>query len=214
MTYTQAIGRKFWFDFDDYFKFKAGSNGVADRYTALGGYNAPAQKWAEARAAGDMSIFTAYCEEKKEDILYLAAEQRSFFDSAFNGDTDNVKRAFQDFAFGILASPGTTERPPNELVHTMNGGLLAQDYHSWHGFIEAALVLEDEPDFWTDLRWINGMGWELQCKARPQEIYPNQNEPLAQQVTDSITIKWIGRDAEEIAVEFDNYGSRPFEWLM
>ena len=94
-----------------------------------------------------------------------------------------------------------------------NRDTLAQDYLSWHGFIEAALVLGDEPAVWENIRWINGMAWELQVKARPQEVYPNQNEALAQPITDAITAKWQGRSQEEIAVEFENYRLRPVEWL-
>ena len=213
MSYTQALGRKFWFDFDDYFKFKSGQNGLWAKYEAFGGYAAPSDKWVEARRTQDMDIFNTYCDDNKDNILFVAGEQRKYFLNYFVNESDDIMRAFQDFAFGILASPNTTERPQDELVHTMNGGLAARDYLSWHGFIEAALVLGDEPTVWENIRWINGMAWELQVKARPQEVYPNQNEPLAQPITDAITTKWQGRNQEEIAVEFDNYRRRPVEWL-
>ena len=212
MSYTQALGREFWFDFDDYFKFKSRQNGLFERYEAFGGYLAPSDKWIEARRALNVDIFNTFCDDNKENILFVAGEQREYFLKYFDNEFDDIVRAFQDFAFGVLASPDSTERP-REPVHTMNGGLAARDYLSWHGFIEAALVLGDEPAVWTNIRWINGMAWELQVKARPQEIYPNQNEPLAQPIIEAITSKWQGRSQEEIAVEFDNYRRRPIDWL-
>jgi len=211
MTYTQATGRRFWFEFDDYFKYKAGQNGLAQRYEEMGGYQRPAQEWLNSRAAGTYpATFTAYANSKGATIDFLAAEQKRYFDQFFIGDMADVIAAFQDFAFGILATPGRFQEP----VHTMNGGLSAEDYLSWHGFIEGALVRGGDAAFWRPMRWINGMAWELQSKARPQEVLPNINEPLPAPVTQAIRDKWEVRTADQIGVEFDNYRTRPIEWLQ
>ena len=186
MTYTQAIGRQFWLTFDDHFKFESGSNGLAQRYASMGGYNGPSRAWVAARSGGNFpSDFENYVAANEDTVIFLAKEQKSFFDQNFTDGLPDIILAMQDFAFGVLASPNGLNRQ-NEPVHTMNGGLNAVDYLSWHGFIEAAIVAKADVDFWTEFRWVNGMAWELQVKSRPQEIPPNQNEPLSQVVTAAI----------------------------
>ena len=91
----------------------------------------------------------------------------------------------------------------------MNG---AADYLSWHGFIEGALHLLPGNAFWENLRWINGMAWELQVKANTDEGFPNQNAALPANITDAIRQKWQNRTADQIRVEFKNYDERPSEW--
>ena len=214
MAYTQAIGRQFWLDFDNHFKFESGQNGLWDRYTALGGYDGPSRAWKGARQSGDFpDAFVSYADSHKDNIEFIANEQQTFFTNALTGGTGDIVRAFQDFAFGVLASPGAPNRGA-EPVHTMNGGIFARDYLSWHGFIEAAMAVHVNDAFWQEMRWINGMAWELQAKARPQEFFPNQNQPLADIVTNTITERWKARTAEQIAVEFDNYDDRPFQWAQ
>lgn len=210
MTYTQALGRQFWFEFDDYFKYKAAQNGLGQKYTDMGGYNRPATEWVTARRNGNYpTAFVNYVTGKGAVIDFLAKEQKNYFDRFFSGNEADTVAALQDFAFGVLSTPGRVEP-----VHTMNGGLSAQDYLSWHGFIEAAIVRGNDLAFWTPFRWMNGMAWEMQCKARPQEVLPNMNEPLPAPVIQVIRQKWEGRTAEQIAIEFDNYRTRPIEWLQ
>lgn len=214
MPYSQSLGRAFWLAFDDYFKFESGQNGLALRYQAMGGYNQPGRQWRQSRRQGTYpDAFRAYVEKNREPIAFLASEQERFVDRFFAGDKEALVSAFRDFAFGILASP-TGKYRAAEPVHTMNGGVFAQDYLSWHGFIESALMVNLSPSFWEHLRWVNGMAWELQAKARPQEIYPNQNEPLPDDVTTAIRRRWEGRNADEIAAEFENYDTRPTEWKL
>jgi hypothetical protein len=211
MAYTQALGRQFWFEFDKYFKYDAAVNGLGQKYDEMGGYDRAATEWGISRRAPDFPTgFKAYVLEKKDPIDFLAKEQKKYFDRFFAGETADIVSAFQDFAFGILSTPTRTLEP----VHTMNGGLFAQDYLSWYGFMEAAIIRGNEVPFWTSLRWIGGMAWELQAKARPQEVLPNMNEPLPVQVTQVIKQKWEKRTAEQIAVEFENYRTRPIEWLQ
>ncbi len=214
MAYTQELGRRFWLAFDDYFKFGAASNGLAAYYNALGArnYQQPSLEWTRSRAGGTPDSFKSYVDARRDTFAFLASEQKRMFDE-FLPSPEWVISAFQDFAYGVLASPTAPNRQ-NEPVHTMNGGIGAQDYLSWHGFIEAANHLRLDPAFWERIRWVNGMGWELQAKARPQEVFPNLNRPLAPEVTAGIRQKWEARSAADIATEFDNYATRPSEWML
>ena len=216
MAYTPELGRQFWQAFDDHFKYKAGANGLAALYEAMGEYNRPALEWHAARQAGTFpQAFQSYVTANQRPIAAIADEQREFFSRFFGLNADEIALAFQDFAFGVLASPEDPERKRRrEPVHTMNGGVRAADYLSWHGFAEAALLLQPDKDLWTALRWINGMAWELAAKARPQEVFPNRNRPLAPTVTAAIRDKWAGRTEEQIRIEFDNYRTRPDEWML
>ncbi len=211
MAYTPEQGRAFWLAFDNHFKFEAGDNGLWDRYESWGGYGNCFQVWRDN--LDTPAVFGDFVTENQDNLKFVAVEQEEFFNSHFNGDLDDMVAAFKDFAFGVLASPDDPNRGA-EPVHTMNGGLFASDYASWHGYIEAVLVLEPGSGFWTALRWINGMAWELQIKARPQEIYPNNNTPLAQSITDAIHAKWAGRTAAEIAGDFSRYEEMPDVWLI
>ena len=214
MAYTQALGRQFWLDFDQYFKFESGQNGLGEKYNEMGGYNRPGMEWHSIITGGSYpEDFHTYVDGVRDPVLFLANEQSEFIKRYFGSDTEQVARAFQDFAFGILASPNAPNRQ-NEPVHTMNGGLFARDYLSWHGFIEAAIHLLSSDPFWVNLRWINGMGWELQAKARPQEVFPNQNEPLPDAAIKTIREKWEARTDDQIAEEFKHYDERPVEWLQ
>jgi hypothetical protein len=216
MEYTHALGRQFWLDFDQHFKFEAGSNGLGAKYGAMGGYDRLGQEFAAAMDANTFPAdFNQYVDKPAvtEAVKFLATAQSDFFGRFFGDDRELVVSAFQDFAFGVLASPNAPNRA-NEPVHTMNGGLFAADYLSWHGFIEGAIYLLPGNAFWENMRWINGMAWELQVKARPQEIYPNQNEPLSAKVTDAIRQKWQKRTADQIREEFKHYSERPSEWQL
>jgi hypothetical protein len=215
MVYTQALGRQFWLDFDQYFKFSSGTNGLREKYNAMGGYDRLGQEFLGAMQAGSFpKDFRSYVDgaQVKAAVLFLAKQQSDFLNRFFI-DKEEIIRAFQDFAFGVLASPNAPNRQ-GEPVHTMNGGLFAADYLSWHGFIEAAIYLLPGDNFWVNLRWINGMAWELQVKARPQEVFPNQNEALPDVVVSAIRKKWENRTAEQIGEEFKNYETRPSEWQM
>jgi hypothetical protein len=210
MVYTQNLGRKFWLAFDNHFKFESEKNGLAKKYDELGDYSRPSRVWRESRRAGNPQIFATYVVEKKAPIEFLAKEQKAYFERFFGLEMEDVVAAFQDFAFGIFASPNAPHRE-DEPVHTMNG---AGDYLSWHGFNEAAILSGVDANFWTHLRWINGMAWELQVKAGPAEIFPNQNQPLPTRVTQAIRKKWQHRTAEEIAQKFDHFHTRPADWLI
>jgi hypothetical protein len=216
MAYTHEQGRKFWQAFDDHFKYKARQNGLLQRYDDMGGYNQPAIQWGSAREAGNFpKAFRDYALSVQETVAFLANEQKGFFSRFFDLNSGDVVLAFRDFAFGILASPDDPERRRHrEPVHIMNGAGSAPDFYSWHGFIEAAIVLETDAAFWTQLRWINGISWELSAKARPQKVSPNRNEPLPAAVTTAIRDKWAARTDAQIGIEFDNYLTRPDEWLM
>ena len=211
MAYSQDKGRQFWLAFDQHFKFEAGTNGLGARYGAIGGYNQPGVTWYDSIIDQDRATFEAYANTNKDTIEFLAGAQLEYFEDHFGGDMDAVVSAFQDFAFGVLASPMAPNRGP-EPVHTMNGGRFAQDYLSWQGYIEALLVVRPDDAFWSQLRWINGMAWELQARAAPQEAYPNANQPLPADVTKRIADKWQGRTGAEIAEEFGKYQDRTRDW--
>jgi len=212
MVYTQAAGRQFWLDFDQHFKFSSGTNGLAQKYNEMGGYDAPGAIWHAAISAGQPQQFVDYVQSVKQPLSFISEAQKAFINKYFP-QTEDLARAFQDFAFGILASPNAPNRQ-GEPVHTMNGGLGARDYLSWHGCIEGALLLFPADAFWTNLRWISGMAWELQVKARPQEVFPNMNEPLPNNVTNAIRAKWEARSPAEITEEFRNYDTRPNDWAI
>ena len=216
MSYTPEMGRKFWKDFDEYFKYRARENGLNAKYDAMGGYDGPARQWVTTRADGTYpASFRTFANTVREPVEFLAKEQNAFFTRHFGGTGDDIVSAFQDFAFGVLATPDDPFRIRfREPVHTMNGSAGAADYLSWYGFVEAALALSIDESFWKDIRWIIGMAWELQVKSRAQEIFPNRNRPLSESVTQKIRDKWKLRGAAEIAIEFDNYRNRPDEWLL
>lgn len=217
MVYTPEMGRQFWKEFDEHFKYRSRQNGLAEKYRQMGGaYNAPAKRWVETRAAGEYPAkFHEFVKSVRDPIEFVAKEQAAFFTRHFGGALDDMVLAFQDFSFGVLATPDDPFRKrAREPVHTMNGSAGASDYLSWHGFIEAVLALGVDDALWKNMRWMNGMTWELQVKARAQEVFPNKNRPLPQPVTQGIRDKWSRRQAEEIAIEFDNYEKRPNEWML
>jgi hypothetical protein len=212
MAYTQAAGRAFWLDFDQQFKFGASANGLMQKYTEMGGYSAPSQVWRAAAAAGEMRNFEAYVVQVAEPLKFVAGAHKKFMQDHFQDDEDLI-RVLQDFAFGVLASPNAPNRQ-NEPVHTMNGGIDALDYLSWFGFIEGAIQLFPGDEFWTKLRWMVGMAWELQVKSRPQELFPNMNEPLYSVATQHIREKWQAYSEEQVREEFRNYNTRPIDWAI
>lgn len=213
MPYTQEQGRAFWLAFDNHFKFEAQQNGLWARYESWGGYNHCYSEWLNARSSGNFpGGLVQFSEANRENLEFVADEQEAYFTQHFDGRIDDITAAFKDFAFGILESHDQPNRGA-EPVHTMNGSEFAGDYASWHGYIETMLLLRPDSEFWINLRWINGMAWELQVKARPQEIYPNHNTPLDSAITTAIEAKWRARTAEEMAKEFEDYQSKPFEWL-
>lgn len=192
MAYTHELGRQFWRDFDQHFKFELQSNGLAVKYAAMGGYNRLGREFAAATANNTFPAeFNQYVDKPAVAgaVRFLATAQSDFFAGVFGNDREMIVSAFQDFAFGVLASPDAPNRAA-EPVHTMNG---AADYLSWHGFIEGALHLLPGNVFWEDLRWINGMAWELQVKANTDEGFPNQNAALPANITDAIRQKWQNR---------------------
>ena len=212
MSYTPEQGRIFWLAFDNRFKFEAFTNGLWARYESWGGYSNCYAVWKAAQASSTPADFAAYAQQNRENLLFVADEQEAVFTSHFGTDAEAIVSAFRDFAFGVLASPTAPNRG-TEPVHTMNGGLFAADYASWHGYIECVLMIRPDSEFWKRLRWVNGMAWELQVKARPQEIFPNQNAPLDAAITNAIRAKWEARTVEEVAGEFVRYDEMPFEWL-
>lgn len=95
----------------------------------------------------------------------------------------------------------------------MSGGVYTDGYMHWHGFIEAAVALGIDDDFWPELRKINGMAWELHVRAHPDESNPGEYDALPEDQTRAVEKAWMSRTPEEIAVEFDHYATRPDEWL-
>lgn len=204
MAYTHEDGRRFWEAFDRYFKYEAGPNGMGVLYSQMGGYSAPAQQWMASVSAGNMADFDKFVQDVAPVVTQLAIRQEEYFQQYFQSDPATICLAFQDFAFGVLASPDAPYRG-GEPVHMMNGSRLAQDYLSWHGFITAAVVCRPGVALWPALRWINGMAWELQVKAAPSEEYPNSNKPLAQAATDEVKVRWESRAQAQIDDAFSHY---------
>ena len=120
MVYTQAAGRQFWLDFDQHFKFASGTNGLGEKYNEMGGYDAPGAVWHAAINAGQPQQFVDYVQSVKQPLSFISEAQKTFINKYFP-QTEDLARAFQDFAFGILASPNAPNRQ-GEPVHTMNGG--------------------------------------------------------------------------------------------
>jgi hypothetical protein len=208
MAYTHEMGRQFWEEFDRYFKFEAAKNNLTQYYSAMGGYSNPGAQWlASVGPGGSPNDFDVFADSVKDAIIPLATEQEIFFQNHFQSDPDLITQAFQDFAFGLLASPNAPYRQ-NEPVHIMNGSKYAQDYLSWHGFNEAAIRCRPGVPIWNGIRWINGMAWELQVTAAPSEQYPNQNQPLPADETTKITDKWKGRTSAEIDDAFSHYADQ------
>lgn len=211
MTYSHEQGRQFWLAFDQHFKFEAGTNGLGTLYGKLGGYNQPGATWYDSIVDRDPSAFESYGKANKATLESLADAQHDYFQKHFGEDMDAVVCAFQDFAFGILASPTAPNRG-SEPIHTMNGGRFAPDYLSWQGFIEALLIVRPNDKFWQQMRWMNGMAWELQARAAPQEAYPNTNQPLSAELTNRITEKWRKRTGAQIAEDFGKYLDQTRDW--
>jgi hypothetical protein len=207
MAYTHEDGRRFWEAFDRYFKFESGGNGMAALYSQMGGYSGPSQQWMASISAGNMADFDQYVQDVAPVVTQLAIKQEEHFQQYFQSDPADICLAFQDFAFGVLASPKAPYRG-SEPVHMMNGSRFAQDYLSWHGFITAAVVCRPGVALWPALRWINGMAWELQVKAAPSESYPNTNKPLAQTITDEVKARWKSRTQAQIDEAFSHYFDR------
>lgn len=213
MKYTQEIGREFWHDFDKYFRYDANQNGLLPVYKELGGDDAAANAWTQSRASENgASAFTNFVNEKKSAIQHLATAQEDFIKKALPDD-DLIVAAFQDFAFGVLDSPDADHRTiAQDAAHTMSGGVAAEGYRNWQGFIEAALELDVDEDFWKLMQRANGMAWELHVRAHPGEDGADNYSRLSDEETDNIRKKWFSRTPVEIAAEFDGYETRAGEW--
>jgi len=193
---------KFWYQFDDFFNPRF-QHVPADVLSAYNYEPRLLESWTKNRISGTYPqgfIDTFKNDQKFVDaIKLLAKHQTTIMDDNFHGDRGIERKAFEDFAQGILYDQN---RIDTQKIHMMNEGF---GYQRWHAFIRAAVFVGEDTERWLGIDRNVGMAWAIQSKLTPHQDKQgeNPNNPARTDVVDQLRPVWPSRSFEEIDNAFD-----------
>ncbi|HMO29484.1 hypothetical protein [Enterovirga sp.] len=205
MTYTQEMGRRFWFEFDKSTKYTPSFMQIVGRAGAGGIQTA----FAETRVDETYpEQFLALVEPRRADWQVLADVQTDAVQRWLDGDWANVQAAFEDFGQGTLLDTDPQRAANNDSIHTMDiqGAAPPVGYHRWHASIRAIQLLQiGEAGWWEKLDELLGLAWGIQSFARPRQTNV-ANPPIPAADLDDLRASWLAMDPERRDRQYDLTG--------
>jgi hypothetical protein len=201
MSYDQALGLAFWYDFDKRTKYSESFLAVLQASGAF----AVQSIYHDARSKGQYpAAFRAFVQPRQNSWRQIASLQTTIFQQYFNNDLEAVRLAFEDFGQGVLIDTHPERVENGDGVHMMDigGDAPPVGYHRWHASIRAIQLLLPQEAFWSSLDQFVAFGWAVQSLARPkQQNSPNPNLPAA--TLSALKLKWLALSPVEIDEQYD-----------
>jgi hypothetical protein len=212
MKYDRQQAIDFWYEFDNYFMFKAPQE-IIDAYNILFSIGDLRHLFRTHRRNGTYPEgFKVDVSPVRDTIIFLAQKQLDIIEKYFKNRAENERKAFEDFGQGVLYDD---RRNPPDKIHKMDGGRNNPPigYHRWHAFIRALVIIGGEGE--EEKRWLEidrnlGLAWEIQSILKPQDDNPNNPELPVHRLNQLQTI-WLSKSFDLLDIEFDSF---PYPRIM
>lgn len=209
MKYDRQQAIDFWYEFDNYFQFKAPQE-IIDAYNIYFSIGDLRDLFRIHRSNGTYPEgFIAEVSPVRDTIIFLAEKQLDIIDRNFEDKGNSERKAFEDFGQGVLYDD---RRDPPDKIHKMDGGRNNPPigYHRWHAFIRALVFLGGEEKRWLEIDRNLGLAWGIQSILKPLDDNPKNPELPKHRLIQLRTI-WLSKSFDEIDREFDNF---PYPKIM
>jgi len=212
MNYTKAIGRDFWYDFDNQTLWQRTPE-ITDALTRA--YFD--QGFSLDTPADELRISFPLVDHPKQFIARMTIGRNGFVDLAelllriidkYLKDADSIQHAYEDFGQGILYD-NRPPRPAGRQVHMMDG--TSADWvgwQRWHGFIRASQEFGANRSRWLQIDRCVGLGWAIQAEANPSQTNP-ANPGLAPARISQLASEWMTLSTADLDWAFATHRFMP-----
>jgi hypothetical protein len=186
------LANEFWYQFDEVTYFKQ-SPQLKAAYDAIGQHvgGNPLKGVREGwiRLSGDSDYpnsYAAFLRPVRDALQVVSSAQIGVFETYYGKNPHGVFDTMSYFAQGVLFDP--RRAPVESEVHTMDGRP-PLNYHTWHAYSYADVLLGIDRRFWTAFIPFNGFAWGLQLRAEPDTRKVNPAQP--RRVVARMAASWL-----------------------
>lgn len=200
MSYTQAQGNEFWFEFDRRTKY---TPAFAPTLMAAKAFDIQ-DIWHAARKVGSYPAdLVAFVNQARPAWEAIAEVQTSTIAEFFQADRTMLRLAFEDFGQGIMLDTREPRKSNNDCIHMMDtGGSPPIGYHRWHASIRAIQTFSPDT-LWADLAQNNGLAWAIQSHGRPKQSKVKANPPIDAKDLAAIRQAWLALTQDQLDKQYD-----------
>jgi hypothetical protein len=202
MSYTQEIGRRFWFELDAATKY---SGAFMNVIFPAGGFGVQ-RDYKDTRA---QRTYPAEFRQKflpqRDNWVRTADVQTSTVANALGAKWADIQSAFEDFGQGTLLDTDPIRQQNDDSIHTMDvqSGAPPVGYHRWHASIRVIRQLGiGDVSRWENFDKMLGLAGGIQSFARPvQQNTPNP--AIAQADLQQLRNAWLDLTPDQRDRQYD-----------
>lgn len=183
---------EFWYQFDEVTYFRQ-SPQLKAAYEAVGKHvggnplKGVYEAWIRLSGrSGYPDSYADYLRPVRDALQVISTAQTGVFETYYGKNPNGIFDTMSYFAQGVLFDP---RRAPTESeVHTMDGDP-PLNYHTWHAYSYANVLLGVDRRFWSAFIPLNGFAWGLQLRAKPDNRKVNPPQP--RRVVARMAASWL-----------------------
>ncbi|WP_327393421.1 hypothetical protein OG533_35810 [Streptomyces sp. NBC_01186] len=207
------LANEFWYQFDEVTYFKQ-SPQLKAAYEEIGKHvggnplKGVREAWIRlSGSSGYPASYTAFLRPVRDALQVVSSAQTGVFEAYYGKSPHGVFDTMSYFAQGVLFDP--RRAPVQSEVHTMDGDP-PLNYHTWHAYCYANVLLGIDRRFWAAFIPFNGFAWGLQLRAKPDTRKVNPAQP--RKVVARLAASWLPGGPERTdarLLEFHRSGPSP-----